>query len=67
MNTRELAAELARKGLRFTAIANMIGISKTAFYRKMNGQSQFKLREIKSLKEILSLSPDRISEIFFAE
>lgn len=67
MDTRELAAELARNNLSIPAIANQIGIGKNAFYRKMRGESQFKQSEIKSLKKILSLSDERVMSIFFAE
>ena len=67
MNDRELAAELARKGISQPAAANMIGIGKNAFYRKMKGQSQFKQAEIKRLKQVLSLSDERVIEIFFAD
>lgn len=67
MNSRELSAELARHGLSVPAAANMIGIGKKAFYSKMKGESQFKQSEIKKLKELLSLSNERVSEIFFAD
>lgn len=67
MNSRELSAELARYGLSIPAAANLIGIGKKAFYSKMNGESQFKQLEIKKLKELLSLSNERVGEIFFAD
>lgn len=67
MNERELAAELARKGLSFPAAAKLTGMGKNAFYRKMRGESQFRQREMKRLKEILELTDRRISEIFFED
>lgn len=67
MNMRELAAELVRHNISYPTAANLLGIGKNAFYRKMKGQSQFKQAEIKKLKEILFLSNERVSEIFFAD
>ena len=46
------------------AAADQIGIGKKAFYSKMKDKSQFKQAEIKKLKELLSLSNERVSEIF---
>ena len=67
MDAKELAAELARKGLSFPAAAKLIGIGKNAFYRKMRGESQFKQYELKKLMEILALSDERVIEIFFGD
>lgn len=66
MNSNELRAELARSGLSIPQAADKIGISKKAFYCKLDGPSEFKQSEIKALKKLLSLSDTRISEIFFA-
>ncbi|MCI7759291.1 MAG: toxin-antitoxin system, antitoxin component, Xre family protein [[Eubacterium] saphenum] len=67
MNANELKAELARAGFSIPQIADKIGISKKAFYCKLEGTSEFKQNEIKELKRLLSLSDSRVSEIFFAE
>lgn len=65
MNENELRAEIARVGLSIPKIADRIGIGKKAFYCKLSGETQFKQNEIKQLKNLLNLSPDRVSEIFF--
>lgn len=67
MNSNELKAELARHNLSIPAAANLLGIEKKAFYCKIKGETQFKQLEIRKLKEILSLSDERVSEIFFAD
>lgn len=67
LNANELRAELARGGLSIPQAADKIGISKKAFYCKMEGTSEFKQSEIKALKQLLSLSDTRVSEIFFAD
>ena len=67
MDTRELAAELARHGMSASEAAERIGIGKKAFYSKMKGESQFKLCEIIALQDLLSLTAERVTEIFFAD
>lgn len=67
MNKKELAAELARNNLTIPKAANAIGIGKKAFYDKLEGRSEFKQTEIWKLKQLLSLSDERMLEIFFAE
>ncbi|MDE6725710.1 MAG: toxin-antitoxin system, antitoxin component, Xre family protein [Ruminiclostridium sp.] len=67
MNSNDLRAELVRHNLSIPAAANLIGIGKKAFYCKIKGESQFKQSEIRKLKEILSLSDERVSDIFFAD
>ena len=66
MNAQELRAELARNSLSVPQAAEKIGISKKAFYCKIEGKSEFKQGEIRALKQLLSLSDTRVSEIFFA-
>ena len=67
MNANELNAELARNKISIPKAADMIGIGKKAFYSKMKGESEFKQSEISSLKKLLGLSDERVSEIFFAD
>ncbi len=67
MNPNELKTELVKHNLSIPAVANLIGIGKKAFYCKIKGETQFKQLEIRKLKEILSLSDERVCEIFFAE
>lgn len=67
MNKNELAAELARNNLTVPKAANAIGIGKKAFYEKMEGRSEFKQTEILKLKQLLSLSDERMLEIFFGK
>ena len=60
-----LMAEVALKQTSVEAIAKKIGISKTAFYRKMNGQSDFYRKEILDICACLGLSKQKMGEIFF--
>lgn len=66
MNKTELIVELTRNNLTIPKAAAAIGISKKAFYAKVEGRSEFKQTEIQKLTQLLSLSVDRMLEIFFA-
>lgn len=65
MNTNELKAELVRQDKKYEDIAREIGISTTAFQRKINNQSEFKWSEIIKLKLYLNLSEEKFKDIFF--
>lgn len=59
-----LQAELARNRLNQTDIANALGISSKTVSNKMNGVSDFTLREIKAVVEIVGVKD---IEYLFAE
>lgn len=65
MKSNELKAEMIRKGLTVPKMADVIGVEKSAFYRKLRGQTQFKQKEICAIKATLGLSNDDIDNIFF--
>lgn len=48
-----------------TAIAEKMGISRQTFYLKMNGQREFKDSEIEKICDILRLTDEEKSSIFF--
>ncbi len=57
----------ARQELNLSLLAERIGISESALYRKVNGDSEFKINEIKQIKEILKLNNDETFRVFFNE
>lgn len=63
MDKNLLIYEMKKKGLNVAELCEKIGISKSAFYRKCNGQTEFKLDEIKKIKSVLGL--DTVTPIFF--
>ena len=65
MKYNELKAEIVKCGFTIPKIADKIGIGKKAFYQKMRGETQFKQNEIRELKSVLSLSDERVVELFF--
>lgn len=54
----EFLSELENEGLK---------LSKTSYYRKINGIQEFTAKEIKFIAKVLELSKDEMNEIFFGE
>lgn len=67
MDCKELKAQMVRKGFKVDLLAEQIGISRSAFYRKMNGSSEFDRDEISKLSDLLELEPKDVYNIFFAK
>jgi len=67
MNVNILKSKIALKGITIEELAEQIGISKTAMYRRLNGRNSFKANEIKSMKSILCLNMDELNAIFFTD
>jgi transcriptional regulator with XRE-family HTH domain len=57
--------EMKKRGYSREKLAAAIGISRSAFYRKCNGKSEFTLAEIKAIASVLQLN--NTEEIFFCE
>lgn len=55
MNSALLEYELKVKGMKKEELCEKLGISRSAFYRKLNGTSEFTLTEIQSIVDILGL------------
>lgn len=65
MNVLLLDYEMKKRGYTREKLAKAIGKSKSAFYRKCCGKSQFTLAEIKAIADILNL--ENVEQIFFAD
>lgn len=64
MDSVELEIAMKRKGISSEKLSEIIGISRSAFYRKMKGQSEFTQGEIQRIVDALEL--DSPMGIFFA-
>lgn len=64
MDSVELEIAMKRKGMSSEKLSEIIGISRSAFYRKMKGQSEFTQGEIQRIVDALEL--DSPMGIFFA-
>lgn len=64
MNKTLLEEKMREKGKSITDMCRMLGISRSAFYRKRNGLSEFTQNEIRKIVDFLEL--DSPMDIFFA-
>lgn len=64
MNKALLEYEMSSKNKSISDMCTMLGISRSAFYRKCNGKSEFTMSEIKKIVEYLALESP--VDIFFA-
>lgn len=64
MNAQKLKDLLNKKGIKHEEMARCLNISRTAFYRKMRGATEFKQSEIMGIIKVLKLEDDDIHEFF---
>ena len=64
MNKTLLEDKMKEKGKSISDMCEMLGISRSAFYRKRNGISEFTQNEIRKIVDFLEL--DSPMDIFFA-
>ncbi|NSB16492.1 helix-turn-helix domain-containing protein [Clostridium beijerinckii] len=65
MNVNLLKAQIALKGKKISEVSETLKISKSAFYRKLNGKSDFTRQEICDLINYLGIDTEKAMEIFF--
>lgn len=65
MDKALLNYEMKKKGISIEELCKEIGISRSAFYRKCNGKSEFTQSEIQAIVSCLNL--DSPIAIFFAQ
>lgn len=65
MNQTEFKVAQIRAGLTKEDIAKILGLNSVTVYRKINGESEFTLSELRTLKRIFGLSNDDVDRIFF--
>jgi plasmid maintenance system antidote protein VapI len=67
MDKIELRVAMKRKGLNYTKLAEILGISYGTLWNKINQKTEFTSDEIQKLSEILDLSTEQRDQIFFKE
>lgn len=55
MNGQRLLREMRSRGVSIAEMCDFLGISRTAFYRKRTGRSEFTLTEIQKIVAMLGL------------
>lgn len=67
MNLDYLKSKITEINIPITAIAEKMGISRQSLYLKLDGQREFKASEMEKVCEILRLTNQEKSCIFFAD
>ena len=67
MNSKELKAQMIRKDKTVDDMCAALGISRSAWFRKCTGESQFTQGEIMGMRYELELDDHQTAEIFFNE
>ena len=65
MDSARLEYEMKKRGISIDDMCRLLNMSRTAFYRKRTGDSEFTQREIQSIMDILNI--DSPMGIFFTE
>jgi len=65
MNVRELKAQMVRKDKTVDQLCTALGISRSAWFRKVGGESEFTQGEIMGLRFELELDDQQTGIIFF--
>ena len=61
-----LSMVISKSGLKIGYIAERLGLTREGLYRKLRGQTEFKVSELAILQRVLRLSDADIKAIFFA-
>lgn len=65
MNSKELKAQMVRQGKSVDYLCAALGISRSAWFRKVGGESEFTQGEITGLRFELGLDDEQTGIIFF--
>ena len=65
MMNKIIKSKLVLLGKNVDWLAERLGISRTALYKKLNGTTRFTLDEARMITDALDLNTDEVMEIFF--
>ena len=65
MNSWKLRSLLYRQHRTCSDLEKVLGISKTALYRKLKGETEFKRSEIQAMIDYFGLDEQQTQDIFF--
>lgn len=66
VNVNKLKGKIVEKGMNVETVAKRIGIERSSLYRKLNNFEKITIGEARKLKDVLELSDEEASAIFFA-
>ena len=62
-----LKKEIQRANMTYSNMAEKLGITRSAFSKKMSGVNDFKASQTWAIKKILNLSGEKAEQIFFTQ
>ena len=65
MNGRKLKAKIIERGLNVEKFASLIGMTRSSLYRRLNESTSMTIGEAIRIKEVLELTDEEASAIFF--
>jgi hypothetical protein len=71
MDSNELKAQMVLKGKTVTGLIQELNkiysvkMSKSSFYKKLNGTNEFKINEILAMYMLLEMNIEQLQQIFF--
>lgn len=66
MDVNKLKGKIVEKGMNVETVAERIGVDRSCLYRKLNNFEKITIGEARKLKDVLELSDEDASAIFFA-
>jgi len=68
VKVNKLKAKIVERDLSIQTVAKQLGMNRSTLYRKLKNRSgdAFTVGEVRKLSEILQLTPNEITEIFFS-
>lgn len=66
MNLFKLKAKIIEKGMNVEKLAEAIGIDRSGLYRRLNHFEKFTIGEANRIKEVLELTNEEATDIFFS-
>lgn len=64
INALELKAQIARNGMTQSSLAEAMNIGWVTFWKKITGQNEFTVEEVRNIRDILELNDQAIKDIF---
>jgi len=67
INAQLLDKKIEESGLKTNFLISQLGLSANGFYKKKNGETPFRVSEIYVLSDLLRLSAEEKTKIFYPE
>lgn len=66
MNAIAMKEFVDERAIRVSLMAQKLGISRYSLYKKLSGESEFKVNEMRRFIELTRMTQDEVQKIFFS-